>query len=156
MIEQKGYFMEKSNVIYEKKFDHFTDDDYKHVCDEATAETDIPSWRDSSVFCKQLVENTVRIVIPYRMENQEFFIAQAKEIAEQNEIDTTIMEYEDRLIAEFRIGDSSTNFGIKGIIEYADDVFFGCDKGEVVLSVIYYTHATYRSGTKITPDSGHP
>lgn len=148
--------MEKSNSLYEKKFDHLTDDDYKRICNEAEEGIDVPSWRNSSDFCKRLVENTVRIVIPDRIENQGFFIAQAKEIAEHNEIDTTITEYEDRLIAEFRIGDSSTNFGIKGIIEYADDVFFGCDKGEVVLSVIYYTHATYRSGTKITPDSGHP
>ena len=148
--------MEKTNVIYEKKFDHLTDDDYERIWDEAEVGTDVPSWHDSSDFCKRLVENTVRIVIPDRMENQGFFIAQAKEIAEQNEIDTTITEYENRLVAEFHIGDSSTNFGIKGIIEYADDVFFACDKGEVVLSVIYYTHATYRSGMKISPDSAHP
>lgn len=144
----------KSNIIYEKKFDHLTDDDCERICAAAEAGTEAPPWRDSSEFCKRLIENTVRIVIPDRIENQGFFIAQAKEVAEGNEIDTTITEYEDRLVAEFHIGDSSTNFGIKGIIEYADDVFFGCYRGKVVLSVIYYTHATYRSGRKVTPEDG--
>ncbi|MDD5863734.1 MAG: hypothetical protein PUD80_03730 [Firmicutes bacterium] len=86
------------------------------------------------------------------MENRGFFIAQAKETAEDNEIDTTITECGDRLIAEFHMDGGSTNFGIKGIIEYADDVCFSCDGGEVVLGVIKYTHATCCFGEKVTPE----
>lgn len=145
--------MEPSKIIYEKKFPHATDK-YEAVYAEEDIETNTPVQHESAVFYKRLIENTVRIVIPERAENQGFFIAQAKKIAERNEIDTSVMEYEDRLVAEFRIGDDSPNFGIKGIIEYADDVCFGCDEGEVVLSVIYYTHATYRSGKKVTPEDG--
>ena len=113
--------MENPHIIYEKKFPH-SKDEYEAIFAEKNPETGDE--------------------IPDRIENQGFFIAQAKEITEQNEIDTTITEYEDKLIAEFRIGDDSPNFGIKGIIGYADDVCFGCVEGEVVLSVIYYTHAT--------------
>ena len=147
--------MENPHIIYEKKFPHNMDE-YDAIFAEEDAGTgdEVPVRHDPAVFYKRLVENTVRIVIPDRVENKCFFISQAKKVAERNEIDTTITEYEDRLVAEFHIGDDSPNFGIKGIIEYADDVCFGCAEGEVVLSVIYYTHATYRSGKKVTPEDG--
>ena len=113
----KGQFMENPHIIYEKKFPHSMDE-YEAIFAEEDAGTgdEVPVRHDPAVFYKRLVENTVRIVIPDRVENKCFFISQAKKVAERNEIDTTITEYEDRLVAEFHIGDDSPNFGIKGII----------------------------------------
>lgn len=55
-------------------------------------------------------------------------------------------------VAEFRVDNDSTSFGLKDLIGYADHVSFGCEEGNAIVGVIYYTHATYRSGRQITPE----
>lgn len=91
-------------------------------------------------------------MIPDRMENSGFFISMAKQVAEHNEIDTVITEYEDRYVAEFHIDNDSTSFGLKDLIEYADHVSFGCEGENAVVGIIYYTHATYRAVKQVTPE----
>ena len=105
------------------------------------------------MFCKQLLGSTVRVIMPDRVENSGFFIAMAKEIAEYYKMDTVITEHEDRLSAEFCINCDDTYAGLKQIIEFSDDICFRCDNGDVILSIIYYTYATYRSGKKIKPEN---
>lgn len=94
------------------------------------------------------MENTVRVMIPGRVGHSGNFISMAKEFAEKNEIDTVISEYEDCCVAEFSIGLDSTNFGLKAIVDYTDDILFWSEGGTVVVSIIYYTHTTYRNGKK--------
>lgn len=146
--------MENNNIIYEKRYPKLTPEDYDRMLEETESELSSYKRLDSATFFKNLMENTVRIVIPERMENRGFFIAMAKEVAENNRIDLIITEYEDRYIAEFYIGCDSTNFGLKELISYADDIRVGCDKENAVVSIIYYTHATYRSGKRVTPENG--
>lgn len=144
----------ENNIIYEKRYPKLTTEDYEQMLEETENEQSSYKRPDSATFFNNLMEKTVRIVIPDRMENRGFFIAMAKEVAERNEYDIIITEYEDKYIAEFRIDCNSTYFGLKDLIEYADDISFICDCHSVLLRVIYYTHATYRSGKRITPDNG--
>ena len=60
-----------------------------------------------------------------------------------------LVQYGDRFVAEFSIGSGSTNFGLKTIIDYADDVHFRTEDRMVVVSIIYYTHAIYRNEKRL-------
>lgn len=143
--------MDNGNIIFEKKYRRLTPEDYEQMSEDADNEVLSYKRPDSATFYKNLLENTVRVIIPERIENSGFFIAMAKEAAERNEHDIVITEYEDRYVAEFRINCDSTFFGLKDLIEYADDLSLGCDQNIIVLDVIYYTHATYRNGAMTTP-----
>ena len=145
--------MDNSKVIYEKKFTHLSAADCERLYAEVNTDFMAAAKKDPALFCKQLLESTVRVIMPDRVENSDFFIAMAKEIAEYYEIDTVVTEHEDRLSAEFRINCDDTYAGLKQIIEFSDDVCFRCDNGDVILSIIYYTHATYRSGKRIKPEN---
>ena len=144
--------MDNGKIIYEKRFPKLTMRDYIAMLEESERELPTFQREDSTAFFQNLLKDVVRIVIPERIENYAFFISMAKQVAERNEVDTVITEYEDRYVAEFHIDNNSTNFGLKDLIEYADHVSFGCEGENAVVSVIYYTHATYRSGVQITPE----
>lgn len=143
--------MEKGKIIFEKRFPKLTLDDYEKLCENLSEETAPPEWDEPGAFYKKLLEGLVRIAIPDRIESSSFFIALAKEIALSNEIDTVLTEYDDRIVAGFQVDTTSTTIGLKKLIEYADDVSFGCDGDYAVVSIIYYTHATFHSGKQITP-----
>lgn len=142
----------ENKIIYEKRYPKWTEADYARMLEETESDASTHSRIDSATFFKNLMENTVRIVIPERMENCSFFIAMAKEVGENNRIDLIITECEDRYVAEFHFDRDNTNFGLKDLIEYADDICVGCTEGEAVVSIIYYTHATYRSEHRVTPE----
>ena len=144
--------MDNGNIIYEKRFPKLTMSDYKAMLEESERELPTFQRQDSTTFFQNLLKDVVRIVIPERVENCAFFISMAKQVTERNEVDTVITEYEDRYVAEFHIDNDSTSFGLKELIEYADYVSFGCEDENAVVGVIYYTHATYRSGVQITPE----
>ena len=143
--------MEKGKIIFEKSFPKLTLDDYEKLCGNLSGETVPPEWDEPGAFYKKLLEGLVRIAIPDRIESSSFFIALAKEIALSNEIGTVLTEYDDRIVAGFQVDTTCTTLRLKKLIEYADDVYFGCDGGFAVVNVIYYTHATFRSGVQITP-----
>ena len=144
--------MDNGNIIYEKRFPKLTMSDYNAMLEESERELPAFQRQDSTTFFQNLLKDVVRIVMPERIENCAFFISMAKQIAEHNEIDTVITEYEDRYVAEFHIDNDSTSFGLKDLIEYADHVSFGCEGENAVVGVIYYTHATYRAGKQVTPE----
>lgn len=145
--------MDNSKVIYEKKFTHLSAADCEQLYNEVNTDFMAAAKKDPALFCKQLLESTVRVIMPDRVENSGFFITMAKEIAEYYEIDSVVTEHEDRLTVEFCINCDDTYTGLKQIIEFSDDICFRCDNGDVILSIIYYTHATYLSGRKITPEN---
>lgn len=146
--------MEHRKVVYEKKFKHLESEDFEIIENEANQNMNLCVHRDSGALCKNLFENTVIVLMPERVENCGFFISMAKEVSEHNEIDTVIEQYQDRYVAEFRISSDDTLFGLKELIQYGDDVCLDCGNGVVVMSVIYYTHATFCSGKRITPATG--
>jgi len=144
--------MDSGKIIYEKQFPKLTMMDYSKMLEET--EKDLPSFKrqDSDTFFQNLLKDVVRIVIPDRLENCDFFISMAKQVAEHNGIDIVITEYEDRYVAEFHVDNDSTSFGLKDLIGYADHVSFGCEDGNAIVGVIYYTHATYRAGKQVAPE----
>ena len=144
--------MDSGKIIYEKQFPKLTMSDYNAMLEESERELPIFKRQDADTFFQNLLKDVVRIVIPERIENCAFFISMAKQVAEHNEIDIVITEYEDRHVAEFHIDNDSTSFGLKDLIEYADHVSFGCEGENAVVGVIYYTHVTYRAGKQVTPE----
>ena len=95
--------MEKGKIIFEKRFPRRTLADYEKRCENFSKETAPPEWDEPGAFYKKLVENTVRIAMPNRMESSAIFTAMAKEIALGNEIDTVITEYDDRIVASLQV-----------------------------------------------------
>lgn len=144
--------MDSGKIIYEKQFPKLTMMDYSKMLEET--EKDLPSFQrqDSDTFFQNLLKDVVHIVIPDRIENCAFFISMAKQVAEHNEIDIVITEYEDRYVAKFYIGYDNTRFGLKELSEYSDTVNFGSENECAVICMNYYTHATYRSGKQVTPE----
>ena len=143
--------MPDPNILYEKKCPHLKAEDYDHIYEEAINHTLEDVKRDSAAMCKRVFESTVRVMMPERVENIGHFVDMAKELAEFYEIDTTVTEYEDRIVASFDVNSYCTFSGLKKIILFSDDIGFQYDGERIILSIIYYTYATYRSGRKITP-----
>lgn len=138
-------------IIYEKKYPHMNLDDYDQIHDEATKSAVEEIKWDSKEICKRVFERTVRVMMPERVEGVRHFVDMAKELAEFYEIDTTVTEYEDRIVATFIVDTCYTFSGVKKIILFSDDICFQQKEENIMLSVIFYTHATYSSGRKITP-----
>ena len=132
------------NILFEKKYPNMNLEDY----DRVSAIEEIK--RDSKEMCKRVFERTVRVMMPERVEGIGHFVDMAKELAEFYEIDTTVTEYEDRIVATFVVDTYNTFSGIKKIILFSDDICFQQNEENIMLSVIFYTHATYSSGRKIT------
>ena len=143
--------MPDPNILYEKKYPHLKVEDYDHIYDEAIKHTAEDVKRDSATMCKRVFESTVRVMMPERVENIGHFVDMAKELAEFYEIDTTVTEYEDRIVASFGVDSYCTFSGLKKIVLFSDDIGFQYDGENIILDIFYYTHATYRSGRKISP-----
>lgn len=139
------------NILFEKKYPRMNLEDYDQIYDESTKSAIEEIKRDSKEVCKRVFESTVRVMMPERVEGIGHFVDMAKELAEFYEIDTTVTEYEDRIVATFVVDTCYTFSGVKKIILFSDDIGFQQNEDNITLSVIYYTHATYRSGRKIAP-----
>lgn len=145
--------MDNGKIIYEKRFPKLTMSDYNAMLEESEIELPAFQRQDSTTFFQNLLKNIVRIVMPERIKTCAFFISMAKQVAEHNEVDTVITEYEDCFVAKFYIGNDNTSFGLKKLIEYSDTVNFGYEEKCAVISVNYYTHAIYRNGKRVAPDN---
>lgn len=151
--------MEHRNIIYEKRFSHPTIADeglFDANLNESTVdpiEQDLPNGQQNSPDrCQKLLEEKVNILIPDRVMWRESFVEAAKNVAESYEVDTSVVEYENRLVASFRVDCDIMYSGLKFIILLADDIGFQFDNEGIVFDIIYYTHATYVSGRKISPN----
>lgn len=146
--------MANSNVIYEKKFPRPTIEKDKPTYEESNEIATAFPEQDSSERYKRTLEGKVNVLMPERVQDQGFFIDAARCIAELYEIDTVVTEYENRLAASFRIDSDGEYSGMKNIIRLADDIGFQFDDDGIVFNAIYYTHATYLSGRRISPTQG--
>lgn len=145
--------MEKVNIIFEKKFPQMTMEEYDAIVDQ-NSKVAVPLPRpDCEAICRKILEESVRIVIPGRTEVRENFIAQAKELADYYAINTTVMEYEDRLTASFSVDSNDSYSELRKIIQLSDDLSFCFNNGTMKLLLTFYTHATYFEGRRITPEA---
>lgn len=146
--------MEHNNILFEKKFPRPTMETEDLTCEESNEVTAAPSEQGLSDRYKRTLEGKVNVLMPERVQEQGFFIDEARCIAELYEVDTVVTEYENRLAASFRIDFEGMYSGMKNIIRLADDIGFQFDDEGIVFNAIYYTHATYLSGRRISPAQG--
>lgn len=64
--------MDNSKVIYEKKFPHLSAADCERLYAEVNTDFMAAAKKDPALFCKQLLESTMRVIMPDRVENSGF------------------------------------------------------------------------------------
>lgn len=144
--------MRKAILIFEKKFPKMSMEDYDVLVD-CYSKTEAPFRQlDNTSMCRKIIEESVRIPIPGRIEAKRKFIDQAKEVADLYAIDTVVMEYEDHLTASFSVDCYENYTGLHGIIQLSDDISFRQDTDNMKFLLTLYTHATYLNGRRITPE----
>lgn len=138
-------------VIYEGKFGNIM----RKLCEQTENNTnDLPAAAitgDSEAYAKTLLSNTVSVFMPDRIERKAQFFRTAKEIGEEYLIDLIISEHDNYITAKYSLECDSDFHCLKKIISQADELTFGIDGDKVLLSLIFFTHATYSSGRKISP-----
>lgn len=141
-----------STILFEKKYSQFIQDCCNGVpANHAESSAVTITGRDSSAYIKNLLENTVCVLIPNRMEKRNYFINLAKEIAEAYLIDIVIREHHDRITVLYTLDYDASFHCLKPIIHLADEFSFHDGNEAVLISLEYYTHATYQSGHKVLP-----
>lgn len=141
-----------SKVVYEGKYPQITDEDCEQLYSLTSLQEKHRSVQKSSeVLCRKLFESTVRVLMPERLEGKEYFVKLAKQISEAYELNTIVTEHDDRIIARFEVDCYNQYPFFQKIILLSDEIGFDIINCDVILSVTYYTHATYRSGRRITP-----
>lgn len=141
----------KSKIIYEKKYQHR----YQEIENEAmknVSEEQIPNLSiNSDGFIHKLLENTVFVLLPERVEKIPDFVNLAIQIGDRCMADTTIVEYEDRISVTYAMHKEEPYSGLKKLVAMADELRLRNDESSIYISFDYYTYATYRAGERIFP-----
>lgn len=140
-----------SKLIYEKKYPNpWADSDFCTSPDKEKALQGIPQ-EPVKILSRKLIGSTVQVLMPERMEELPLFLNTAKEIGERYEIDTTIMEHDNQVTVSYAPQMDVPYEGLKQILTLADELSVQSQNDKVLLTLAYYTHATYSRGRKITP-----
>lgn len=141
-----------SSIIFEKKYSQFIHE----CCSNSTpkgCETsgENTASNDLTDYVRKLLGDSVSIIIPERLEQKNYFIELSKEIAEAYLIDIIIKKYHNRVTATFSL-DCEAGFScLKPLICLADEITFQIGINSVLISLDYYTHATYHDGRRVFP-----
>lgn len=140
-------------LIYEKKYQNpweesafFTSPDEAEPSPQALGEIE-------RVSPKKLIESTVQVLMPERMETLPTFLDTAKNIGEQYELDTTIMGYDDNVTVSYALQIDVPYSCFNRILTLADELSVQPERDKIIVSLTYYTYATYCGGRKINPCS---
>lgn len=137
-------------VIYEERFPDLMRklDDTK----DGGGQPDLsPSSQDPVACIRNLFDKTVSVLIPERVRTTKAFIRQAKQIGHGCCMDTVIEEEDSRITVTYTLTDGVDFSCLKDLIAMADELSCGAERGEILLSVVYYTHATYCDGRRVFP-----
>lgn len=140
-----------NGIIYEKKYSHLLKEIEDIPIPEEEKHSSTISHGDAAACARRLLENTVCVLQPERMERLSFFIDTAKDIGDLYLIDTTIIEHENRVSVTYSMLCDASYQCLKRIILLADDLRFQSENDAILISLDYYTHATYCSGRRISP-----
>lgn len=140
------------SIIFEKKYSQFI----QECCSNSTPKGYETYGEDTARnnltdYVRKLLADSVSIIIPERLEQKNYFIELAKEIAEAYLIDIVIREYNDRIAVMYTLDYDASFHCLKPIIQLADEFSFRGENDVVLMSLDYYTHATYQSGHKVLP-----
>lgn len=141
-----------SSIIFEKKYSQFI----QECCDNVPApgregSDKSVAGNDPTDYVRKLLAESVCVLMPERMEERNYFFDLAKEIAEAYLIDIVIKERNNRITVTYTLDCDAGFTCLKPIIQLADELTFRNVKNGVLISLDFYTHATYRSGIKVFP-----
>ena len=151
--------MEEKKVLYSKRFpkEDFSDIDekFEQLNKENKLDDEI---KEGESFLDFIKKNQTSVPNKQRIEEKELFIRAAIDLAESYSIDTDIVEYDTRIVANIFLQSSLYTGTIKkiisGLIVMADQFdLFPPKEGEdytVNLLLTYHTHDIYFKGRKIT------
>lgn len=151
--------MEEKKVLYSKRFpkEDFSDIDekFEQLNKENKLDDEI---KEGESFLDFIKKNQTSVPNKQRIEEKELFIRAALDLAESYSIDTDIIEYDTRVVANVFLQSSLYTGTIKkiisGLIVMADQFdIFPPKEGEdytVNLLLTYHTHDIYFKGRKIT------
>lgn len=151
--------MKEKKVLYSKRFpkEDFSDIDekFEQLNKENKLDDEI---KERESFLDFIKKNQTSVPNKQRIEEKELFIRAAIDLAESYSIDTDIIEYDTRIVANVFLHSSLYTGTIKkiisGLIVMADQFdIFPPKEGEdytVNLLLTYHTHDIYFKGRKIT------
>lgn len=140
-------------LIYEKKYPNpWEESSFFTTPDEAEPSPQVLGEIER-VSSKKLIESTVQVLMPERMETLPVFIDTAKEVGEQYELDTTIMGYDYNVTVSYALQIDVPYSCFKRILTLADELSVQPERDKIIVSLTYYTHTTYCGGRKIDPFS---
>ena len=129
-------------------------EEWDHLGDDVGQPKEYRYPGGSSALCKQIIENSVRVLMPERLENLDYFISVTKEIADLYEMDVLITEYDEKITVRLKLDIDGSFPALKRLILLTDDISFDCGEKErqIIIMLTYYTHAIYRSGKQVFPE----
>ena len=138
-------------IIYEK--------DYAEQVDEMFLANNRPQTADekkaqsllASRICKKTFQDIVTVAIPGKVMGKDQFILKAKKVGEHYLIHTVIREYMDKVTVTFSLDNEVPYAAMRDLIIWADDFYCDVENNVVLLTLDYYTHATYRGDRKVLP-----
>lgn len=141
-------------VIYQKEYPRLSYEEWDHLGDDVGQLKEYRYPGGSSALCKKIIENCVRVLMPERLENLDYFISVTKEIADLYEMDVLITEYDEIITVRLKLDIDGSFPALKRLILLTDDISFDCREKErqIIILLTYYTHAIYRSGKQVFPE----
>ena len=148
--------MMSSETIYEKKFPKQEMPSFEEL-DEVKVSTDVDENKERLSFeqiMAEIYKDVIYVFMPERAKAADEFVRKAIEVSELYEMDIKIEKSASQISATYYFDFGGNMKHLTDIIGMADDIaFFGRkDKAyDIVMSLDFYTHATYRNGRQVNP-----
>lgn len=91
------------------------------------------------------------MLIPERIERVPVFITLAIQNGERWMVDTTLIEYEDRISVTYAMQEEEPYDGVGELATMADEMRLNTGESNICISFDFYTCAIYRSGERVFP-----
>ena len=148
--------MMSSETIYEKKFPKLETPSFEEL-DEVKVSTDVDENKERLSFeqiMAEIYKDVIYVLMPERAEAADEFVRKAIEVSELYEMDIKIEKSTSQISVTYYFDFGGNMKHLTEIIGMADDIaFFGRkDKAyDIVMSLDFYTHATFRNGRQVNP-----
>lgn len=142
-------------IIYEKKYQQWFQEAENAEVNTTLKEAVSARYASAEDFFTNLLEKTVFMLLPERVEKVSSFINMAIQIGEGCLADTTIAEYDNHVSVTYAVQKNVPYSGLKELALISDEVSFQNDDKNIYVSFEYYLYATYKAGKRIFPPDIH-
>ena len=148
--------MMSSETIYEKKFPKLEMPSFEEL-DEVKVSTDVDENKEGLSFeqiMAEIYKDVIYVLMPERAKAADEFVRKAIEVSELYEMDIKVEKRTSHISVTYYFNFGASMKYLTDIIGMADDMaFFGRkDKAyDIVMSLDFYTHATFRNGRQVNP-----